>query len=704
MAKRHNERLMGLFFCMVGIGYAGPAMGADRVDVPGQAGEEVAAPAMDVTAAPAPAAEATAPVEVEVEVEAPAAEPAPVEMEVVEAADEGDALPQGQTVDVGSFGQIDLHVKDLELTKVLQLLSIQSQRNIVATRNVAGTVSADLYGVGFYEALDAVLHTNGFAYEEKGNFIYVYTAEEMAAREKAKRQAVTKIVRLSYMNAADASTFLTPLLSTDGSIAVSGEVGDGFQPTLSDGGANSFADSDTLVIRDYPENVEEIMTVLEELDVRPKQVLVEATVLQARLNEANAFGVDFALFGDLDVTDFTSPLGAVNDLVAGTGAGDAALDSGNAIVSNPGNVANGQSTIKLGFLGNDAAVFIRALDTVTDTTVLATPKVLVLNRQKAELLVGEKLGYLSTTATETSTTQTVEFLDVGTQLTVRPFVSDDGFVRLELQPSVSDGNTSRVVNGFVIPEETAQEVTTNVIVRSGQTVVLGGLFKEDNSIARKQVPGLGSVPILGNAFKGQDDTIERSEVIFLIKPTVMKDQALYAAGERAIDSIQLAQVGAREGLLPWSRTKLTTSHMKEAYEYLREGNEDKALWHTNLALYLNPGYVEALRLKEKLTGERIYLQDRSMLEDAIDSMIQDELGEPDAPGVPTDQMMDEPATPATEAPADTDAPATVEDAEAMGELEAALSAAPSDAEVDAAVAEFDAADAATETAAVGVSQ
>src|SRR5690606_23521512 len=139
----------------------------------------------------------------------------------------------------------------------------------------------------------------------------------------------------------------------------------------------------------------------------------------------------------------------------------------------------GPSSIKLGVIGSDAAVFVRALQSVTDTTVMSNPKMLVLNRQRADLHIGEKLGYLSTTTTETSSTNTVEFLEIGTQLTVRPFVSSDDFIRLELSPSVSDGDTSRVVSGQVIPQTTESEMTTNVIVKNAQSIVLGGLFKED---------------------------------------------------------------------------------------------------------------------------------------------------------------------------------------------------------------------------------
>ncbi len=607
MYKTNRQYLIGLFFCIIGSVCAGPVIGAESEESAG-------------------AANGAGPGEREVET---------IGLFDSTGMDDGQS-DDGQTVEVGSFGQIDLHVKDLELTKVLQLLSIQSQRNIIASRNVSGTVSADLYNVDFYEALDAILYTNGFGYREKGNFIYVYTAEELDQLVEQERKTIHKIIRLNYINAADASNFVSPLLSASGSIAVSGEAKTGFQPSMSDGGENSYAHTDTLIIRDYPENVTEILAVLEELDVRPKQVLIEATVLQARLTENNALGVDFAIFFDLNVTDFATPLGAVANLISGSDQAGDKIDSGGAMTTSVGNVSSGTSGMKIGVVGSDAAVYIRALDSVTDTNVLAMPKLLVLNRQKADLLVGEKLGYLSTTVTETSQTQTVEFLDVGTQLTVRPFVGEDNFVRIEMRPSVSDGSTDRTVNNFVIPETTTQEMTTNVIVKSGKTIILGGLFKEDTSTNREQVPGIGDIPLLGSAFRGHNDTVTRSEIIFLIKPTVIRDKVLYEMGDDFQDRSETLMIGSREGLLPWSRTKMTNAHVRQALKYLEEGDKQRALWRVNLALYLDPTMTDAMELREELTGEKFFYRFQSIMKDEIDELLDDQIGE-----MEVDALLDE---------------------------------------------------------------
>lgn len=548
----------------------------------------------------------------------PAVTPAPAEKPV----GSSDDIPDGQTVKAGAFGEIDLHVKDLDVSTVLQLLSIQSKRNIIATKEVAGSVTADLYGVDFYDALDAILHANGFGYREKGKFIYVYTAKELAEIQKQEEKPVTRIIRLNYINSKDASTFVTPLLSGSGSIALSGAVPTGLAPTVSDNGSNSSAHQDTLVIRDLQGNVDQILTIIKELDIRPKQVSIKATVLQARLSEANAFGVDITVLGGSSVDDFTTPLDAIDELADGS-----VIPTKRTVVgsSQPGNTRTGASNFKLGFVAGSVEAFVRALDEVTDTTIVANPEVLVLNRQRADLLVGGRLGYISTQQTESSTTQTVEFLDIGTQLTVRPFVSDDGMVRLELRPSISTG-TTELAGGFIIPVTQEQTMTTNVMVRSGQTVVIGGLFQETTQVTRSQVPGLGDVPIVGNAFKGVDDETDRTEVIFMITPTIVKDELLYAQGDRAMESVDLASFGAREGLLPWSRTKQTSSYMQDALKYYKEGKNDLALMEANKALNLDSTIIDARRMKSAITGQRVGGHNRSILRETTNHVIDGKIG------------------------------------------------------------------------------
>ncbi|GEM_PF-280636 len=526
---------------------------------------------------------------------------------------------------------VDLHVNDEDLTNVLQMLSIQSQRNIVASNNVSAKVKADLYGVTFYEALDAILHVNGYGYIDKGNFIYVYTLEELQQIEKASRVRVSKVVHLNFLNAIDAAEFVKPLLSEGGQIKTNGKTED-FAAANLPVGKDNFAHDATLVVYDYQEHVEEIEKLVKELDTRPAQVLVEATILQTQLNETNAFGVDFSLIADLNFSDFSGsggPLKSVDNLITGQGksaAGsngtiptetDGKTPQARAIQSTPGNTS-GPGTLKLGLVANDVAAFVRMLDEVTDTTILSNPKVMALNRQPARVLVGRKVGYLNTTSTDTTSTQSVQFLDTGTQLNFRPFVSNDGLIRLELKPQVSEAvvRDTRDATGaaVTIPDEITNELVTNVMVRDGQTVVLGGLFRESTQATRRQVPFLGDVPFLGAAFRGHEDETQRQEIIFLITPSIVNDQILTANGKDAVDYVDRARAGAREGILPWSRDKLTSMKLVEAEKLAAEGKTEKALWKIDQSLSMNPVQPDAIAMRERLTNERTVSPSRSMLQ------------------------------------------------------------------------------------------
>jgi type IV pilus assembly protein PilQ len=533
-------------------------------------------------------------------------------------------------VNVSEHMTVDLHVKDEDLANVLELLSIQTQKNIIASKNVSGKVTATLYGVTFYQALDAILHVNGFGYIENGNFIYVYTNDELKQIEAALKKRVSKVMRLNHLNASDAKEFVAPLLSKDGGEIKINEKTKDF--TLSDktpSGKDDWALGATVVVIDFEENIKAIEDLLLQLDTAPTQVLIEASVLQVALNESNAFGVDFSLIGDLNFTDFIAnggALGAAGNLIKGgsgaSGQGNSPSGDAQAFTSNPGNTS-GPGTAKLGIVSGNAAIFIRALDQVTDTVVLSQPKLTTLNRMPARVLVGKRVGYLNTTSTETSTTQTVNFLDTGTQLYVRPFASNDGTIRLELRPSVSSAEIRNVTDSrgstVTIPDEVTQELTTNVRVKDGQTIVLGGLFQESTSFTRRQVPWLGDIPVLGAAFKGHDDSTSRSEIIFLVTPTVQHDGHIQAAAERASDSIGSSRAGARQKTLPWSQSKMTDNLNVEAEQLAREGKTDEALWTISRSLSLNSNQPEVIRLRERLTGQREIWNDRSMLNEAVNA-------------------------------------------------------------------------------------
>jgi len=509
-----------------------------------------------------------------------------------------DPLDLPAEVRVTEAGTFAIAAQEVEVGKVLELLAIKSKRNIVASDKVTGKVTVNLYDVPFEQALDAVLSVNGYSAIRSGNFIYVYSRQERDDMERAALRREARVFTLQYLSAKDATEFIKPLLSEGGTVVARGEVAPGFIPTSEDGGADDYAFTTKVVVNDFPENVSAVATLLTELDVPPRQVRVEATILRTTVDEANAYGLDFAAIGSIDFAQVTKPLAAFDNLLDGT------LKPDNAQVGIIDNypVNDRPPTLKIGIITNDVAIFLRVLDEVTDATVLARPTVTALNRQRAQVLIGEKVAYLSTTQTQTSTTQDVKFLDTGIKLTFRPFISPDGQIRMELHPSVSNARLVdlKVPGGgeATVPNEFTQELRTNVRVKSGQTIVLGGLFREDTTINRRMVPWLSDIPILGAVFGGQADRVKREEIIFLLTPTVFEDKQLYDRGSDALDIVETVRVGARAGLLPFSNDQIVSDYQRQALDAFREGDMKKATWYADNAVRMRSTLPTMIRLRE----------------------------------------------------------------------------------------------------------
>lgn len=496
-----------------------------------------------------------------------------------------------------------------DVVETLRIISFQAQESIIPSAQVHGTLPAmDLYNVTVHEALDAVLHANGYAWREKGKFIYVYSEKEIAEQEKAARQTSTEVFRLYYTPAVNAVTMLKPVLSTEAQVSSTTAAKGGLGTGTSDTGGDDHAVEDIIVVTDYPENLDKVRQILKEVDRRPQQILVEATILSARLRDENKLGVDFNIVGGVDFSTLTTSNGQINT------ADSAAVSRGTNNVSSVGtgnNFSNIGNAFKVGLVTNNVSLFVSALEGVTDTAVLANPKVLALNKQKGEVIVGNETGYITTTTTETTTSQTVEFLKTGTRLVFRPFIGDDGYIRMEIHPEDSSGGLQTAAN---LPYKSTTEVTTNIMVKDGRTIVIGGLFRDDNSSTRSQVPVLGNLPGVGALFRQQADTSVREEIIILLTPHIVKDDnAMSEMAEAAMKDAERLRVGVRKGMMFWSRQRLADMYYQWAVDEMNKPRPDrqKALWNLNAATNLNPQLLEAIRLKEQLTGQEITASDAS---------------------------------------------------------------------------------------------
>lgn len=521
------------------------------------------------------------------------------------------ALEQ-ESEDIGVGGTISLIFdKDAGIRGALASLAALYHRNIAPSPNVKGQLGfSRLFDVTFEEAMDAILGEN-FKYEQDGNLTKVYTAAEYKKIKEDPGRMVHRVFTLYYISAEEAGKLISPVLSSAGTIETSTAAEKGISTGGAGGGSGGGGDSmalqDMISIYDYPENIASAKEVVRAIDVRPKQVLVEATILSALLTEQTQFGIDLNLLGGvaLEGTSSTEQVGTIEGtaelVTTATGPlGQVAAGVAGSALEVAGFAAVGGSGLRIGVRSGNITAFITALEGITDTTVLANPKILAVNKQEGSVLIGQKVGYRSqTTQTDGgSVTSKVEFLETGTRLVFRPFVGDDGYVRMDIYPK----DSSATLNEQGIPNETTAELRTNIVVRDGQTIVIGGLFRDVVSSGRNQVPLLGDLPFVGALFRSTNDTSQREEVIILLTVHII-EKPEQAEGEARAADVSHKRYGARQGLQWISRARLAEDRYARAVQHYADANSLEALYELNTVLELRPNYLEALRLKERIIHE-----------------------------------------------------------------------------------------------------
>jgi type IV pilus assembly protein PilQ len=527
-------------------------------------------------------------------------------------ADEGPL--NGTDVKIMPGNRVELHVADVPLATVLRMLSTQGRKNIVASPKVTGTVTANLFDVTFEEALGSILLANNAGFLVKGNFIHVYTIEELAEIQASMDNTglTARLFRLNYISAADISPMIEPILSEDGKVASTPDATIGLATSAEDAGGNELSGFDAIMVYDYPDRLEQIDKIIREVDVRPKQVLVEATILRAQLGEDNALGIDFTTVGGVDFEMLGSISPGVTDIATGI-VPQAELNNTNMTLRTDFNDAVPKGGVTFGIIKDQMSIFLRALEQVTDTTVLANPKILALNKQRGEVIVGRRDGFLTTTVTETTAVQTVDFLETGTQLVFRPFIGDDDYVRMEIHPEDSTGG----LNEANLPFERTTEVTTNIMVRDGHTILIGGLFRESTQATRGQVPILGNIPGAGALFRNTADETGREEVIILLTVRIIRTDNYEKEAEQVAEDIERVRVGSREGIQAYGRERLSMAHYRWALQHLQQDRLDKALWDVRMTLHLNPTFLPALKIKEEIVGRPEGESDIGIIRDFI---------------------------------------------------------------------------------------
>ena len=459
--------------------------------------------------------------------------------------------------------------KGSTIRAALRFLAAKYQKNIIPSSKVDGELTfTSLYKVTFDEAMEAILGDQ-FSYETRNGLVKVYTKDN-------KKRMKQEVFTLYYINAAEVQKLIVPLLSVSGVISASTAAMLDIQTGT---GGDSYANHDTVVVYDYPENLKEIAGTIEKVDVRPPQVLLEVTMLEAKLDDQTQFGIDFSSIGATSI-----------DISTGEG------------IAQKGLAGAGTSGLSAGFSIDNVTGFLTALESITDTTVLANPKMLVLNKQAGQILIGSEDGYSTVTQVNAEgSTQTIEFLESGTRLEFRAYVCKDGYVRLEVHPEQSTGAVE-LTGDFALPSKTTTQVSTNVMVKDGKTIAIGGLFKEVTTQTKSQVPVFGNLPLIGGIFKQTDDQTVRTELIILLTPHIIHEpEDIY--GQQRKDDVERIVYGSQEEITFVGRSAIVRTKYEKAVKLYQAGDKEAALREVETALRLSPTHLDAIRLHEKIIAD-----------------------------------------------------------------------------------------------------
>lgn len=508
-----------------------------------------------------------------------------------------DAAPPGSAADAGwpaagtesaivkgeGDDQLSVHAQDADVREVLDALSEQGNLNILASSSVQGKVTATLSGVDIDSALDAILRSTGFVARREGKFIYVGTPADFDSLEQAMDKISTRVYRPNYITAAELQTLITPLLTKEAgvaSVSTPAEVGIGTDDSAA--GGDNFAGAEVVLIRDYEAVLAQIDQMVNEIDVRPLQVAIETMILSVKLEDTDKFGVNFELLRNKHNVKFGwgTPLSSL------------------------ANVDFTKGGLKFGFLDSNLGAFLDALESIGDTNVIATPRVMVLNKHRAEIQIGEQKGYVSTTVTETSSTQSVEFLDIGAQLRLRPFISSDGMIRMEIHPELSDGSVD-TESGFTLPNKEVTQVTTNIMVRDGCTVVIGGLMRDQLTNTTSQVPLLGNLPLIGFAFRNTTETVERREVLVLITPHIIYEPGTCREGDKVACEFHRRHAVYADKMSPLGKRSIARRYFRLAQNAYcstsaADGNRHRALRFAEMSVHFDPMNRAAIDLRSDI--------------------------------------------------------------------------------------------------------
>jgi len=438
--------------------------------------------------------------------------------------------------------KVTFKYKDIDIRNALQLIAEMSELNIILSDDVEGKLTMRLIDVPWDQALDVILTSNGLAKEQMGNVIRIVPLEKMQIEQKARLQIqrgkekleplISEQITLNFAVAGDMALLLEGSKSTpeEGQTGAetTGEVEASTTTLLSERGS-IYADNrtNTLIIVDTQSSVNNIRRLIESLDKPVQQVLIEARIVEATDTFTREFGIRWGGRAAKDgatglSTGFPSTVAIGSGTIAGRTTGDRGF-----VVDLPATgaaLSGGAMGLSLGSLNGiiNLDLELSASEANSDIKLISSPRLIAANMMQAHIKQGTMVPLVTPgTAESPATTELVEALML---LQITPQITSDNHILLKILITKDAPTTVGGLTGI-----SKKEIDTNVLLKNGETIVIGGIFTQEDNVADDGVPGLKDVPILGWLFKKNSRQDNRTELLIFLTPKVIEQVPVSAA-------------------------------------------------------------------------------------------------------------------------------------------------------------------------------
>jgi type IV pilus assembly protein PilQ len=424
--------------------------------------------------------------------------------------------------------RLSLNFQDIEVRAVLQLIADFTELNLVASDTVSGRITLRLQNVPWDQALELVLKTKGLDKRQVGNVLMVAPAAEIAERERQEIEANRQIAELAPLQ----TEFIRIRYAKAGEIVTLLDAGSAEGGTLVSGRGSVIVDDRTnsLIVTDTTSKLLEIRSLIDQVDIPIRQVMIEARIVIAQSDASRQLGIQWGgAYLDVGGDDVYSAAGDLGNVVS---INEDIVNGNTPTVSFPGallvdlGVAGASGSFAVGYTSNDLflAAELSALEAQGNGEVVSQPKVITGDKQQATIKSGTEVPYQESSANGETT---VSFKEAVLALDVTPNITPDDRILLDLvinQDSIGELVPSGT--GGTIPSIDTTQLVTQVLVGNGETVVLGGVFQTEDIEAVSKVPFFGDIPYVGNFFKNTSYQSTKTETLIFITPRILAETLL----------------------------------------------------------------------------------------------------------------------------------------------------------------------------------